>query len=179
LLRFLKEWEMDSSYITPFIRSTQSVFDTMLHTPVTPAKPMAVQSLPARPGSDVSAIIGMSGDMVGTVVLGFPHETALKAVHAFTGANAEFGSDDFTDAIGELVNMVSGAAKAQLTGKNVSISCPSVVMGPDHKIQQPSNSVCICIPYSSPLGEFTVEVAIRKDSKTNPEVALTAAGARR
>ena len=35
--------------------------------------------------------------------------------------------EDFTDAVGELVNMISGGAKALLEGKEVSMGCPSVV----------------------------------------------------
>ena len=65
------------------------------------------------------------------------------------------------DAVGELVNMISGAAKAKFEGKNVSISCPSVVIGKGHKVAQPSDAVCITIPFDCPAGQFSVEIAIK------------------
>jgi hypothetical protein len=57
--------------------------------------------------------------------------------------------------------MISGAAKAKFEGKNVSISCPSVVIGRGHKVQQPSDALCITIPFECPAGAFSVEVAMK------------------
>jgi Holliday junction resolvasome RuvABC endonuclease subunit len=46
------------------------------------------------------------------VVLAFPTETAERVVSLFCGQQLAAGTPDFADAIGELVNMVSGGAKA-------------------------------------------------------------------
>jgi chemotaxis protein CheX len=64
--------------------------------------------------------------------------------------------------VGELVNMVSGGAKAQFSGKEVSISCPSVVIGNSHQVFGRKDVVAICIPCESDCGEFNVEVSIRQ-----------------
>ena len=74
---------MDPQYITPFIKSTKNVFSTMLNMPVTIDEPSIKAGSPAT--YDVSGIIGMSGDVVGSVVLSFPKETAEKLVTAFCG----------------------------------------------------------------------------------------------
>lgn len=151
---------MDASQITSFISSTHQVFTTMLSLPVTPGKPQPCSSTP-RFESEVSGIIGMSGDMQGMVVLSFPTATARNVIRSFTGMDMEPTSPDFADAVGELVNMISGAAKAKFEGKSVSISCPSVVIGKGHKVQQPSDAVCIAIPFECAGGPFSVEVAIK------------------
>jgi chemotaxis protein CheX len=76
----------------------------------------------------------------------------------------------------ELVNMISGAAKAKFEGKNVSISCPSVVVGKGHKVQQPSDALCITIPFDCPGGSFSVEVAMKlARSAAQPTVQNTTA----
>ncbi|MFM7053076.1 MAG: chemotaxis protein CheX [Planctomycetota bacterium] len=155
---------MDARSIAHFVASTQQVFSTMLSLTVTAGKPFTGTTVP-RFENEVSGIIGMSGDLQGMVVLSFPTATAKGAIQAFTGMEMEPSSPDFADAIGELVNMVSGSAKAKFEGKNVSISCPSVVIGKGHKVQQPSDAVCIVIPFTCPAGEFSVEVAI-KPAKT-------------
>lgn len=150
---------MDQSYIIPFIKSVQNVFETMLQLPVQVAKPSLRQN--GEPSYDVSGIIGMSGDVEGTVVLSFPTATAERVVSVFTGTELAHTHADFADAVGELVNMVSGGAKAQFTGKKVSISCPSVVIGKGHMVFGRKDVVAICIPCQSDLGDFNVEVSLK------------------
>jgi len=156
---------MDPQYITPFIKSTKNVFSTMLNMPVTINEPSIKTASTAT--FDVSGIIGMSGDVVGSVVLSFSKETAEKLVTAFCGMELPSDSPDFADAIGELVNMVSGSAKGMFLDKDVSISCPSVVIGPGHVINTRSDTPCVSIPCSTPAGDLTIEIAIRESSSSN------------
>lgn len=150
---------MDTNFILPFIKSTRNVFETMLHMPVTFGTPaMRAEQIPTH---DVSAIIGMSGDIEGAVVLSFPAETSRRVVAVFTGSELPLSNEDMSDAIGEVVNMIAGGAKAQFNGKNVSISCPSVVMGGSHKVYGAKDNVTVAIPCSCDCGEFSVEVAMR------------------
>ena len=151
---------MDASSIAAFVVSTNDVFRTMLSLGVTAGKPYTCCAVP-KFENEVSGIIGMSGDVQGMVVLSFPTTTACNVIRAFTGMDMDPSSPDFADAIGELVNMISGAAKAKFEGKNVSISCPSVVIGRGHKVQQPSDALCITIPFDCPAGAFSVEVAMK------------------
>ncbi len=151
---------MDQSYIIPFIKSVQNVYETMLQLPVQMGQPELKQ--PGEAGHDVSAIIGMSGDVEGSVVLSFPTATAERVVAIFTGMELKSDHEDFADAVGELVNMVSGGAKAQFGGKEVTISCPSVVIGEKHQVYGRKDVVAICIPCECDCGEFNVEVSIRQ-----------------
>lgn len=150
---------MDQSYIIPFVASVQNVFETMLQLPVEVEKPSLKST--GAPTHDVSGIIAMSGDVEGTICLSFPTVTAERVVSLFTGMEMDAKHEDFADAVGELVNMVSGNAKAQFEGKHVTISCPSVVIGPEHHIFGRKDVMCIQIPCSSDAGSFQVEVAIK------------------
>ncbi len=152
---------LDPVYVTSFIAATQHVFQMMLHQEVSCGKPVPGR-LPHL-DSDVSGIMGMTGDVVGTVVLSLPKASAAKIVEWFVGSPIDdIENDDFADAVGELVNMISGGAKAKFGGKQVHISCPSVVIGQGHTVQQPSGSVCISIPCESSCGGFSVDVSIKK-----------------
>lgn len=150
---------MESQFIIPFIESVNNVFETMLQLPVqvgTPAiKPSDAES------HDVSGIIGMSGDVEGTIVLGFPTATAERAVAVFTGMEMDATHEDFPDAVGELVNMVSGGAKAKFQNRKVSITCPSVIIGKHHTVAGRKDIPTIHIPCESDLGDFSVDVSIR------------------
>lgn len=150
---------MDSSYVMPFIASCQNVFETMVQLPVQVGKPELKKA--GQPAYDVSGIIGMSGDVEGAVVLSFPTNTATRVVQAFTGLELAHTDADFADAIGELVNMIAGSAKAQLSGKQVNISCPSVVVGSEHVVFGSKDVVCITVPCTCDCGDFAVEITVR------------------
>lgn len=165
---------MDPNFIRPFIASVQNVFSTMLQLPVSVGTPTLKQT--PGVGSDISGIIGMSGDVVGTVILSFPKDTAERTVALFTGTQLQAGTADFADAIGELVNMVSGGAKAMFTGKKASISCPSVIIGAAHNVAIPSDTPCVSIPCTTDCGSFMIDIAIRES--TAPTKSSAAASAK-
>lgn len=166
---------MDASYIKPFIASIQNVFSTMMQLPVNVTDPHVKNA--STPEFDISGIIGMSGEVVGSVVLGFPMATAQRVVPLFCGQQLDPDSPDFSDAIGELVNMISGGAKALFTGKKASISCPSVVIGSKHKVARPSDVPCIVIPCQTDCGPLYLEIAIQDKSATPTKPAASGAKA--
>ena len=165
---------MDSTYIMAYVSSVQNVFETMLRLSVQVGAP-SVKPTP-RPSHDVSGIISMSGDVEGTVVLSFPTAAAERVVSLFTGAELSHTHEDFADAIGELVNMVSGGAKAKFPGKTVSIGCPSIVIGGDHVIFNRKDFTSILIPCTCDCGEFAVEVSIKQAAGATGAAPVRAAG---
>ncbi len=165
---------MDSSYITPFINSAQNVFSMMLGVTVQVEAPVLKSQ--DDPSYDVTGIIGMSGDMEGSVICSFETSTSERIVGVFTGTEMTVDHEDFADAIGELVNMISGGAKAQFKGKMVSISCPSVVIGNKHTVRGGKDQVTIMVPCKCDLGEFALEISIRQSClQAKPEGADTSA----
>jgi chemotaxis protein CheX len=152
---------MDVRYINPFLEAVQSVFSTMIHIDVALGKPHISEVLPRY---DISGIIGMSGDVVGSVVLSFPASVAKVVIGKFAGSEYPVESADFADALGEIVNMISGAAKAKFEGKKVSISTPSVVVGAGHIIARPTRTTCISLPCTVYCGEFSIDIAIREEA---------------
>tara|TARA_R110000744_G_scaffold378630_1_gene495046 strand:+ start:453 stop:932 length:480 start_codon:yes stop_codon:yes gene_type:complete len=151
---------MDAIMITPFVNSIQNVFSTMFQLPVHIGDPRIKADRKAT--HDVSGIIGVSGEMVGTIVLSMPSDAAQSIVTLFTGTEFPTDSDDFADAVGELVNMISGNAKAEFQRKGVSITCPSVVIGEGHTIAVQSGTPCVLIPCTTDCGEVVLEVALRE-----------------
>jgi chemotaxis protein CheX len=161
---------MDTSCIPPIMKSIGNVFSTMLNLKVELGK--AALTPESNSSHDVSAIIGFSGDYRGSLVLGFPTEVAGRVVALFVGAQIDPENDDFADAIGELANMVAGNAKAGFDGKKISISCPSVVMGPAHKVRQSRDMPVVQIPASCECGEFVVEVSLKAEEVSEGSSSL-------
>jgi len=150
---------MEAKDIAPFVRSLGNVFSTMLQVHITAGNPRFKD--PSNPCFDVSGIIGLSEDVAGAVVLSFPSDTAERLVELFTGAKLDADDPDFADAVGELVNMVAGGAKVEFNDRRVSISCPSVIVGANHRVFQQKNSPIIEIPCECECGTFSLLVSMK------------------
>jgi chemotaxis protein CheX len=157
---------MRVEYINPFLTSTISVFDTMLHCKLQRGDPYLKNG--SQPQHEVSGVIGLSGKTQGTVVLGLSREAALGATEAMLQERPPEINADVTDAVGELVNIIAGNAKAKLEHLNMSISLPTVITGKFHCIEFPSKVTPICIPFRSPWGDITVEVGLCERTAANP-----------
>jgi len=161
---------MDVKCINPFMGAIKNVFKTMLKMDVQFGKPHVHNQ--ETVSHDVSGIIGLSGDVVGAVIVSFPKLSAVKIASVFAGINLSDADEDFTDAIGELANMIAGNAKKDIEGLHISISTPSVVIGAGHQVKSTRLTPKLAIPCSCPAGSFVVEVGIRKVSAPT-EVLVT------
>lgn len=151
--------EIDPKLVVPIVNSVRNVLSTMAGVQTTVGRPhFATGNESAE--YDYSGIIGFSGKLVGSVVVSFPREVAIKLVAAFAGGSLAPDSSDFADAIGELANMIAGAAKSNM-GANANITVPNVITGKGHRVSRPSDVPCLVIPCSTPIGNFAVEVAIK------------------
>jgi chemotaxis protein CheX len=164
---------MDASSINAFVKAVENVFSMMLQTSVTVHEP--VLKATHEPKYDVSGIIGISGDMFGVIVLSFPVEVAERVASMFTGMTLKVDDEDFTDAVGELVNMVSGNAKASFEDKRCQISCPTVVVGKGHTVFRQRNIPSIELPCSCDCGDFIVEISVRDNVDKSRQIDAAAA----
>jgi chemotaxis protein CheX len=147
---------MRVEYINPFIVSLQNVFWTMLGCDVhRGAICLKGDSTPRHP---VSGVIGLSGNAIGTVVLSLSEVVALKVTSRMLMSETTRIDADVVDAVGELTNMVAGAAKSQLEQFQLMVSLPNVVTGCGHEIRFPSNVTPICVPFTTEWGPLALEV---------------------
>ncbi len=158
---------MRAQHVNPFIDSVKLVFETMLGTQVAIAKPRIKTD--DQPSYDVTGIIALSGEAVGSVAVSFPMDTAIKCVEAFSGMPVEEPDDNFTDAIGELANMIAGNAKKDLENLKVNISVPTVIVGQGHRLGRHQLGPWIVLECTSPHGPFNLEMCV-------VEVAAAVAG---
>lgn len=149
-------------HINPFVTATMETFKSMVKTAVTPGKISLVSTSHLK--YDISGIIGLSGGAKGTVSLSFPRLTALKAVSEFIGEKQLALDDTVKDAVGELANIVAGAAKKDLTQYKISISLPSVIIGENHQVQGGKEVIPLAVPFESPLGSFHLVVGFTSEA---------------
>ncbi|OPX19564.1 MAG: chemotaxis protein CheX [Desulfobacca sp. 4484_104] len=149
---------MDVKYINPFLNATVEVLKTMAFMEARAGKPY-LKTNHSAPG-DVSAIIGITGHINGSLSLTFSSSCIIKIVDNMLGENFQEINDDIKDAVGELTNMISGVARRRLSeiGFCFKIAIPTVVSGPGHQIKHMSKGPTIAIPFDTTAGSFTVEI---------------------
>src|SRR5437762_2785713 len=104
--------QVDAKLIVPFVNAVRHVLRTMAGWESNVERPRVKQK--QGPEYDYSGIIAFSGTLIGTVVVSFHRDLAVKLVTAFVGCELPADTADFADAIGELANLIVGAAKAEL-----------------------------------------------------------------
>jgi chemotaxis protein CheX len=114
----------------------------------------------ARAAHEVSGVIGLSGRAVGTVVVSFSTQVALKAASTMLMTESTKIDDDVLDAVGELTNMVAGAAKAELEEYELAVSLPNVITGCNHEVHFPSEVTPIVISFDTDFGPISLEVGL-------------------
>ncbi|MBL9082634.1 MAG: chemotaxis protein CheX [Planctomycetales bacterium] len=149
---------MKVEYINPFITAASQAFQTMLGHEIRRGVPVLKEDADLQ--FEISGVIGLSGSAVGTVVLSFSENVALQAAGTMLMMEMTEINADVIDAVGELTNMVAGAAKAQLEHLQLSISLPNVITGKGHEVRFPSNVRPIVIPFDSDWGPLTLEVGL-------------------
>ncbi len=146
--------------INPFITAAEEIMDTVAMMKLKRGKLELKDN--STVAYDVSGIIGITGEAVGSIALSFPRKTAIKAVSNFIGEEVISIDADTTDAIGELTNMVAGRAKKIFSeaGIKLKISTPNVVVGKNHTIVSPKNAPSIVIPFESDAGQMAMQVSL-------------------
>lgn len=149
---------MDVKLINPFVVATLEILETMAQTKAKAGQPFVKKDSIAR--GDVSAIIGMVGDISGMVSVSFVAKTIIAIASRMLGETIT-QKDEIRDAVGEISNMVSGRARCLLEeqGRILQGTLPTVIMGKNHTIFHMSDSPVLAIPFTTDSGDFTIEIS--------------------
>jgi chemotaxis protein CheX len=148
-----------AKFINPFLAASVNLFKEYLGIAVTNQNPVLLKDPQSL--HEVSGIIGLAGETTGAVVLSFPRETAIAIVGRLSSKTYKALSNEVLDGVGELVNIIAGNAKKDLEEFRIVISLPGVIVGSSYRIHWPEGIPVIGIPFSSDLGEFSVNVSLR------------------
>ncbi|MFA5182575.1 MAG: chemotaxis protein CheX [Syntrophales bacterium] len=151
---------MNVKFINPFLEATIDVLKTMAFVTPTPGKPYLKKDNYAK--GDISAIIGMTGAARGSLALTFSESCIVRIVSNMLGEDINEINGDIKDAVGEITNMVSGAARKKLEAEGFTITAaiPTVVSGKGHSIVHVMGGPSIIIPFTTEHGDFVVDVCL-------------------
>ena len=152
---------VDVSFVNPFVAATVSVFETMASTKVI-RKDLFLKK-DYKSFGDVSGIMGLVGEANGSVVLSLPMRTACKVVARMLGEEVPTKvTENIKDGVGEIVNIISGQAKAALaqTKNHFTLSIPTVVAGAGHEIMHKKGAPCIVVVFDAEGDLFALQVCL-------------------
>jgi chemotaxis protein CheX len=135
-------------YIQPFIDVCMNVFKEFVGCELAVERPYFAEREAIKEW-DISAVIGLTGEARGAVVISMKSSLAEKMTSTLTGTEHTELDSEVVDAIGELVNIIAGNAKRGLEEAfRLVISLPSIITGKEHSVQWPNNQArIICIPF--------------------------------
>lgn len=152
---------MDPKLYLPFVKATIECFQTMVDIDLTLKD--ASTRLPPIEQKELCAILGLSGDAIGLACVALSKEVALKTVSNFMGENLTEINEDVFDAIGEIINIIGGAAKSEYSDMKLSISLPSIMHGEKFYLSLPKGAPVVTLLFDSPdLGEISLVVSLKK-----------------
>jgi chemotaxis protein CheX len=153
---------MKAEYVNPFLEGTYELCKAMLSCTATRTG-LAISDGGKRP-REMMALIGFSGAVKGTAGLSLPTQTGLAMANRLLMTDMEEVDETVSDTLGELVNIVSGSAKAKLSnlvGETLELSLPVVLRGESFSVYSPSKAIWLEVPFDCELGPFSLRLSFQ------------------
>ena len=160
---------MDVKFINPFIYGTTEVLNKMAYIKPVAGKPFAKTDDTAC--GDVSGIIGMTGDAIGSLALTFNEKCIIGIISKMLGESHKEVNKEVMDAVGELTNMISGASRKLMEKDNLKVfaAIPTIVFGQNHTVRHVIQGPSIVIPFQTECGDFVIDVCLQSQLKKRGE----------
>ncbi|MBU0553047.1 chemotaxis protein CheX [Myxococcota bacterium] len=156
-----KSTPLNAVFVNAFLNAIIEILETMASLTPTPGKPFIKKQDNSR--GDISGIIGMAGHRLqGAFAISFQRRCIFDVVERMLGEPVTRINDDVIDCVGEITNMVSGVARANLStqGHEYGMATPTVICSDDHTIAQATKEPVVVMPFTTPAGAFLVEVSL-------------------
>ena len=160
---------MDVKFINPFLYGTEEVLSKMASIKPIAGKP-SVKTNDSAYG-DVSGIIGMTGDAIGSLALTFSEQCIIGIISKMLGESHKEINQEVMDAVGELTNMISGASRKLMEKDNLKVfaAIPTVIFGKSHTVRHVIHGPSIVIPFQTECGDFVIDVCLQSQLKKSVE----------
>ena len=112
---------------------------------------------------DITAVIGVSGQLQGNVLYGFSMETAKSLISTMLGDGVDASDGIALSALGEIANMITGNAATNLAeqGYRCSISPPVMLEPMGSRISTLGGSQ-ILVTFTSAVGPLHIRISLHR-----------------
>ena len=154
---------MRVEYINPFVEAAFNVLTDVLAEEVKRGE--LYLKATSQPVLGVAAIIGLTGDVEGRVLLDMDLSTALAIASTMNDEKLQELDALGKATIAELANMITGQAVTKLhdLGFNFDLSPPSLITG-DNMVVTDQGVEALIVPLDLAEGKLEINVAVRERS---------------
>lgn len=114
---------------------------------------------------DVSGVMGIGGGITGSMALTMSEATARHFIGNMLHVDGgDLSREELQDGAGELVNLITGSAKAKVSGTQYAfnISIPSIIWGKNHAIWTRKDVPCIVVVMSADGYDFALQICVKE-----------------
>ena len=153
---------MDANLVNPFIEATLNVLETTASTFAKAGTPFVKKNNKAS--GSITGIIDLTGEFKATISLSFNKDGILAIVSKMFGEELTELNDEIKDAVGEISNMISGQVTNNIVtfGDALKAKLSTVILGENHRIPHIGDFPVIAFPFTTPSGNFTIEICFEK-----------------
>lgn len=152
---------MKAEYINAIYKATQDIFKLMLD--IEPQrKNLRLIEDDMIPSKDANVLLGVTGDLQGSILFGFPEGMALEMIRIMSGMEMNTIDSFASSALGEIGNIIGGNAMTDLSKHNYicDIVPPQVFVG-EYKSLSLASSKALLLSLETPIGEFDISVFLK------------------
>ncbi len=117
---------MKQEYVNPFLSPAKLVWERELGLPLELSSVSAVSHKFTT--EDITAVIGVSGELLGNIPYGFSQTIARGIIDIMAGTDFELDSEMALSALGELANTITGNAATELSGNGFACNITPPVL---------------------------------------------------
>ena len=152
---------MKAEYINPFYLATKDVFKMMLDIDADKGDLQVLEGM--IPNKEVNVLLGVTGDLKGTILFSFPKQMTLDMVKIMAGMEMEEVDGFVSSALGEVANIVSGNAITKLTAKDYicDIVPPQIFVG-ENKSFSMASQTSLLLPLKTSIGDFEITIFLKE-----------------
>jgi chemotaxis protein CheX len=152
---------MRVEYINPFVESAYSILKEVLNTKITRGE--LYLKATSQPVLGVTALVGLTGDVEGRVLIDMSSETAIKIASAMNNENFKELSELAKATITELANMIVAQAVTKLSdlGFKFDLTPPTILTGKNMEITD-FDVEALIVPIDMTEGKLEINVALRE-----------------
>ena len=152
---------MKAEYVNSFYKATGDVFQLMLGLDTKREALKAVEEMVST--KEVSAVLGVTGALKGTIIFSFSKSMALEMVKIMSGMEMDSVDSFVSSALGEVANIIAGNAMTHLAENSYicDIVPPKIFIG-EYKSYSDDNEKALLLTLVTSIGEFDINIFLRE-----------------
>jgi chemotaxis protein CheX len=165
-----REPEMKMELIQPFINAADAVLAQGLQCPTSVGNLSMEQEAYRRRG--VAALIWVTGDIEGRIVIDLDPDTAIRVASRFAGTELPESDDLVRETVCELANQVIGNAVTSLNDQGFHFRVhPPVLHTSEHGPKSSEDTEALVICFETCIGNVFLNIALRHNCSPQTEQA--------